>query len=57
MFAHRSRPALLLQELKLHNPTRHEVAVDIDQIMASGWEDAKTVTQRFEIVSFIIVFI
>ncbi|WAR01691.1 K2013-like protein [Mya arenaria] len=42
MYAHRSRPSLLVQDLRLHNPTRSEVALGLDQILASGWKDAKT---------------
>ncbi|XP_060585410.1 uncharacterized protein KIAA2013 homolog [Ruditapes philippinarum] len=44
LYAHRSRPSLMIQELRLHNPTTADVYVDFDQVQASGWKDVQQTT-------------
>ncbi|XP_052218617.1 uncharacterized protein KIAA2013 homolog isoform X1 [Dreissena polymorpha] len=44
MYAHRLRPSLLVQELTFHNPTKQNVVLELDQGLASGWNDAQTVS-------------
>lgn len=45
LYAHRSIPSLMVQELIYDNPTRSDVTVSLDQIKASGWTDSVQVTQ------------
>ncbi|XP_053384507.1 uncharacterized protein KIAA2013 homolog isoform X3 [Mercenaria mercenaria] len=44
LYAHRSRPSLMIQEIRLHNPTSADVFVDFDQVQASGWKDVQQST-------------
>ncbi|XP_033751540.1 uncharacterized protein KIAA2013 homolog [Pecten maximus] len=43
LYAHRSRPSVLVQDIKLSNPSKNQVVVDLDQIGDSGWEGSKTI--------------
>ncbi|PVD33839.1 hypothetical protein C0Q70_05100 [Pomacea canaliculata] len=43
VFAHRSHPSLLIQDIRVQNPTKYAVTVEFDQIGASGWQDATSV--------------
>ncbi|RUS85512.1 hypothetical protein EGW08_006720, partial [Elysia chlorotica] len=38
LYAHRSRPALLVQDIRIQNPSDLPVVVEMDQIGASGWD-------------------
>ncbi|ESO97303.1 hypothetical protein LOTGIDRAFT_159325 [Lottia gigantea] len=44
LYAHRSRPSVLVQDISISNPTGDPVTVDFDQIGASGWTGAQTKT-------------
>ncbi|BFZ15883.1 hypothetical protein BsWGS_18922 [Bradybaena similaris] len=41
LYAHRSRPALLVQDVLIQNPSPNAVVVELDQIGASGWDDVE----------------
>ncbi|XP_059168450.1 uncharacterized protein KIAA2013 homolog isoform X2 [Physella acuta] len=47
VYAHRSRPALLVQDIHIQNPSRQALAVELDQIGASGWENVKVESASF----------
>ncbi|CAL1543408.1 unnamed protein product [Lymnaea stagnalis] len=47
IYAHRSRPALLVQDLQINNPSHQTIAVELDQVGASGWEGVKVESATF----------
>ncbi|XP_041357319.1 uncharacterized protein KIAA2013 homolog [Gigantopelta aegis] len=42
IYAHRSRPTLFIQDIRIQNPTRFPIVVELDQTGASGWKGSKT---------------
>ncbi|KAL5007089.1 hypothetical protein ScPMuIL_015895 [Solemya velum] len=44
VYAHRSHPSILAQEIMISNPTRFPVVVELDQVAASGWDGAESKT-------------
>ncbi|XP_046367670.1 uncharacterized protein KIAA2013 homolog [Haliotis rufescens] len=42
LYAHRSHPSVLVQDIRIQNPTQSAVTVELDQIGPSGWTDSKT---------------
>jgi hypothetical protein len=46
VYAHRTRPSCLVQELRIHNPTDHSVTLEVRQVGVSGWSDAKIINSR-----------
>ncbi|KAK6191702.1 hypothetical protein SNE40_003319 [Patella caerulea] len=44
LFAHRSRPSVLVQDIHISNPTVDSVIIEFDQVGASGWTGAETKT-------------
>ncbi|XP_013091459.2 uncharacterized protein KIAA2013 homolog isoform X1 [Biomphalaria glabrata] len=49
IYAHRSRPALLVQDIQIQNPSSQAVVIELDQIGASGWDNVETETASFVI--------
>lgn len=45
-YAHRRRPSVLIQEIKIRNPTGEDVILDLRQIAVSEWQGAVTHTKR-----------
>lgn len=57
LYAHRSRPALLVQDIRIQNPSSLPIVVEMDQIGASGWEhvevsDASFTTTASETIKY-----
>ncbi|XP_076471701.1 uncharacterized protein KIAA2013 homolog isoform X2 [Babylonia areolata] len=42
VYAHRSRPSYLVQDIRIQNPTKYAIQVEFDQVGASGWTGAVT---------------
>lgn len=42
VYAHRSRPSLFVQDIKIHNPSKYSVDIEFEQVGASGWTDSTT---------------
>lgn len=42
VYAHRSRPSYLVQDIRIQNPTKYAIQVEFDQVGASGWTGALT---------------
>ncbi|KAK7098672.1 hypothetical protein V1264_002919 [Littorina saxatilis] len=42
VYAHRSRPSYLVQDIRIQNPTKYSLQVEFDQVGASGWTGATT---------------
>ncbi|XP_035825941.1 uncharacterized protein KIAA2013 homolog isoform X2 [Aplysia californica] len=41
VYAHRSRPSLLVQDIRVQNPTSTPISIEFDQVGASGWDGVK----------------
>ncbi|KAL4225720.1 hypothetical protein ACF0H5_016409 [Mactra antiquata] len=51
LYAHRSHPSLMVQEIKLYNPTKSTLNVELDQILSSGWTGAQTTKHRYKMLT------
>jgi hypothetical protein len=44
-YAHRAIPGVLVQEVKVTNPTRNTALFNVERIGIDGWEGARTITK------------
>ena len=42
IYAHRSRPTLFIQDIRIQNPTKFPVVIELDQMGALGWKESTT---------------